>query len=662
MTAHPVSAILETGYRPEIDGLRAVAVLMVLLFHGELGFSGGYVGVDIFFVISGYLITRLVLKDLANQRFTLTDFWVRRIRRIVPASLVMTLATLVCGAFWLSPRDLEELGESAVAQQLMLSNLYFWQDTGYFEGPADLKPLLHTWSLAVEEQFYLFYPFVLLAIAARSRRWQAGCLALIAAGSLAVSVAGMFWAPSATFFLLPGRIWELLLGGLLCYLPTSAIPSSAQVRWAERLGVVCIGVSAGFYTADVPFPGLAALPPCLGAALVIAATGHPGSQVRQWLTWQPMVAIGLISYSLYLWHWPILVFCRYLFGADFTIGLRCLALAASVIVACLSWRFIETPFRKRAPSTLSQQVFIGYFATACVMIATGIILDVQDGFPHRFSAEQLRRIATFEQPKGHRVVSLHEVQSQQLPEFGDPNSDFTCLIWGDSHAMAVVPALETAFQELGIRGFQATYSGTLPLLDFHVDREWAAASTYNRAVLDVIHKQDFDLIILGGYWSRDSADPRFRSAMRTTIEQLTATGARVVVLRDVPIQGQGMSSTVSAPLRRGSDAAVSGITLAEHRLRQEAADAAIDELEGLGIIVADPALYLLDSADRCPIVMDGDCLYADEHHLSITGAQRLVPMFLEICRPFSLQTTSQPVAAQHPGQHCDTAEAPLAPR
>ena len=211
--------MIELKYRPDVDGLRAVAVMLVLLYHGGLGFSGGYVGVYVFFVISGFLITGLILKEQKAGTFSLRGFWARRIRRIIPAAATMALVTLAAGYFLLFPSDYEELGRSAVAQQLLVSNIFFWRHTGYFAGASELKPLLHTWSLAVEEQFYLGYPFLLLLLARFKRRMAFGVLVGLALASLAVAEYGVWNHPSPTFFFLPTRAWELLLGALICFLP-----------------------------------------------------------------------------------------------------------------------------------------------------------------------------------------------------------------------------------------------------------------------------------------------------------------------------------------------------------------------------------------------------------------------------------------------------------
>jgi peptidoglycan/LPS O-acetylase OafA/YrhL len=261
-------------YRAEIDGLRAVAVLSVLFFHANIGVSGGYVGVDVFFVISGYLITGLILKECDRGTFRIVEFWERRVRRIVPVLTVVVLSCLVAGWFLLLPLDFKELGQSVVAQAMLLSNVYFWRESGYFAQAAEVKPLLHTWSLAVEEQFYLIYPVALVALTRLSRKALVATIVFLCSVSLILSIYSSYRHPSANFYLLPTRAWELLMGSFLAALPTQR----ASIRWLTEClswgGLISILCAACLYGDDTRFPGIAALLPCVGTALVIWANGH----------------------------------------------------------------------------------------------------------------------------------------------------------------------------------------------------------------------------------------------------------------------------------------------------------------------------------------------------------------------------------------------------
>src|SRR5882724_53425 len=337
-------------YRPEIDGLRAVAVLSVVLYHAGFGCSGGYIGVDVFFVVSGFLITSLIWSDLEKGRFTFANFWERRARRIVPALVVVTLVTLVIGAVLLLPADLKNLGRASASQAVFTANIHYWLDSGYFAGESAEKPLLHTWSLAVEEQFYLIVPFIMwLTYRTKVLRGRAAVISILLTGfiiSLALSIYGIhdFRFPSATFYLLPTRAWELLTGAIVAFLP--ALPGLLGRRVTRELlslsGLALILYPVLFYTAETPFPGLAALPPCLGTALLILANGRIDSKaptvIGRILSIRAVVFIGLISYSLYLWHWPLLAFSRYRAYAPLTVGNRIAIVAVGFALAVLSWK------------------------------------------------------------------------------------------------------------------------------------------------------------------------------------------------------------------------------------------------------------------------------------------------------------------------------------
>ncbi len=344
-------------YRPEIDGLRAIAVLAVLFFHTKLGFPGGFIGVDVFFVISGFLITSLVIKDLEEGSFTLVRFWERRARRILPALLVAAVVTILAGGLLLLPLHFMDLGKSAVFLAAFIANFYYYLGTGYFAGPSEEKPLLHTWSLAVEEQFYFVIPILLLGLfrSPRLRRRRA-LLLVFGIGflvSLLISISWVTKHPAASFFLLPSRAWELLMGSLVALLPSNAIPSNRNFREAASyLGLGGILIPCFFYDKHVLFPGVAAIPPCLGTALIIWSNGVGKTRgdltsLGRLLSLRWVVFIGLISYSLYLWHWPLVAYTNYWSLKPTPLFWKWLIVLLSFILAVFSWKYVETPFRRR---------------------------------------------------------------------------------------------------------------------------------------------------------------------------------------------------------------------------------------------------------------------------------------------------------------------------
>jgi peptidoglycan/LPS O-acetylase OafA/YrhL len=448
--ASEVSAVREIAmlptpsYRADIDGLRAIAVLLVVIYHYGLDqVPGGFIGVDVFFVISGYLITSVVAREIAEGRFSIAAFYSRRIRRILPALTAVIVASLVVGYFVLMPGDYRSLGWQAGTAVLGISNLYFLWNTGYFDQAADLLPLLHTWSLGVEEQFYLVWPIILVAITRLSRNaFLPVILILVAiiASSFAVACFHVSEDPQAAFYLPYTRAWELALGALLVFAPR--LPAKwAQV--AAPLGLMLVAGSAIVLTSSDPFPGMNALAPCLGAALVIWPSERASITARL-LSFEPLRQIGLASYSLYLWHWPILVFYRhYNLGEMPSAPEAALLLVASVGLAFLSLRLIEAPFRRMHLPNLRTLV-VGISGTF-VMAVSGFALAAAEGVPMRlssaFRAMESREVMwTWDCP---HPTSLGELG--KVCVFGEDweTSTDRVFLWGDSHAIHFVPLLNT---------------------------------------------------------------------------------------------------------------------------------------------------------------------------------------------------------------------------
>ena len=336
-------------YRPEIDGLRALAVLPVILFHaGFEYFSGGFVGVDVFFVISGYLITTIIISEMAEGKFSIVNFYERRARRILPALFFVMAACLPFALFWLTPIHLKDFGQSILAVSTFSSNILFWWESGYFGTAAELKPLLHTWSLAVEEQYYILFPVFLMSIWRLGIKWVLIILSITFFVSLGTAQWGAYKSPSTAFFLLPTRGWELLVGALAAfYLKYNAHVKSHSINQVlSLLGFLMIIFSISTFDETTPFPSLYALTPTIGTGLLIICA-VPKTLVHKLLSLKFVVGIGLISYSAYLWHQPLLAFARHkLLGevSYFNLVVLCIF---SLLMAWFSWRFVELPFRNR---------------------------------------------------------------------------------------------------------------------------------------------------------------------------------------------------------------------------------------------------------------------------------------------------------------------------
>lgn len=338
-------------YRREIDGLRAIAVIAVILFHaGIVKFSGGFVGVDVFFVISGHLITALILTELSLGKFTFLDFYERRIRRILPPLFLVMFLCIPFAWFAFVLRDMKDFSQSLVAVTVFASNYLFWIESGYFDTAAELKPLIHTWSLAVEEQYYLIFPALLMLVRNFQKRFVLGGLGFIFLSSLALANWAAHTYQAAAFYLLPTRAWEFLIGSFTAFYLTKGDKKEFNKALGEAgglLGLMLIFYAIFFYNKTTPFPGFYALVPTLGTALVILFCNHK-TAVGKLLGNKVLVGVGLLSYSAYLWHQPLFVFAR-LHGFSHHDTLVFLMLSCiSIFLAYLSWRFVEVPFRNRA--------------------------------------------------------------------------------------------------------------------------------------------------------------------------------------------------------------------------------------------------------------------------------------------------------------------------
>jgi peptidoglycan/LPS O-acetylase OafA/YrhL len=625
------------GYRPDVDGLRALAVLAVLLFHADLGCPGGFVGVDVFFVISGFLITSLLLREIDDGTFSLVAFWERRIRRILPAMALTVLATIIGGYCIYLPKDLDALGKSVVAQGTLLSNVFFWRQAGYFGPASDTKPLLHTWSLAVEEQFYLLFPAFLMIAVRRGKRLLSITMACLALASFISSVVGSRIWPEATFYFLPTRACELLLGALLVSLRgqmSLGLMTKEVLGW---LGAGLVLYAILFYDRDTRFPGWAALAPCLGTALIILSSESEISLLGRILALKPVVFIGLISYSLYLLHWPLLVFSEYMATEPLSKTCRIAILVSSATMAILSWRYIETPFRKRRILSRGRQAFHFAWLSMTMLVTLGLLVHWSHGFPQRLSPEALR----FSKGRNDRAfrneVSLDEARAGRFAELGpgDPTQPVRILIWGDSHAMAIAPVLDELCRRFSMRGIEATHSVTPPILGYTAHASVGLGEktpAFVDSVLSFISSAHVEKVILAADWLRYPHQDSMESNLLGTVRALTARGAKVYVVKDVPKQTFNAPRIVAMTAMHHGDLDRLGLSQELHAVSDRKLRATFDQIAQIGATVLDPAPYFLNHNGLYAVVRNGRLLYWDYGHLTPEGSRLLAPLFEPLFR------------------------------
>jgi len=666
-----------TNYRPDIDGLRALAIAGVLLFHIKPSLlSGGYVGVDMFFVISGYLITSIIYKGISMEKFSLVNFYERRIRRIFPAFFTM-LFFVVSSGLLLLPDDFSALSRSAFYAIASISNILFY-DVGadYYNTDFENNPLIHTWSLGVEEQFYLALPLLLFASCKlfKSTRSLIVFLLILFAISLASSIYYVHVKPMKAFFLMPFRAWELLLGSTLAL----AKPRQLSTFLGNSTGTLGLGLvlfSMFLYTEDTAFPGFAALLPCVGGALLIFAGQNPRIWTSRLLSLKPVVALGLISYSVYLWHWPLIAFAKYLFPQS--IGITVTVLVASILIGAFSWRFIEQPFRK--PDFLQRKTIFGLWAGISVlMLVIAYTIQIHDGFPGRFKGEVVSILAYKKIPQlkaaqavgGGKKGVFRDTDFDFLatPQYGDLSAEPSVVLWGDSFAVALRPLIETLAKQKGI-GFRsfglpgvAPIEGIVPRAREPYRKEVLA---YSEGIVDHIRSNPaLKTVILFANWRLYTStskptnswtflntsktesleiheqEQRFSSQLKSTVTRLMNSGKQVIIVYPVPRPACNVPDYLarfSVSGRPLPETVKSGDYFIEEQVVLNALDAIPHHDRVLRVY---PHTLLLQN-DEVRIMHAGNPLYYDARHLSPPGAWYLKDIFEPIFEIMSLHPESK---------------------
>ena len=632
----PAARSRAPAYRPDIDGLRALAVISVILFHNGIpGFDGGYVGVDVFFVISGYLITQLLeeSRDESAPR-RLATFYVRRMRRILPALLATCLVTAIVAVALFTPDQLVNVGKFLAATPVMLSNVATWTRGDYFAPGVRQLPLSHLWSISVEEQFYLVYPLLLIAITRYRLPYRRLTLVVFASLSLALCVWASHRAPEANYVFAPTRAWELLLGGMLTIGGVPRIGNRIAAEGLAVAGLLGIAIAVHFYTSAIRYPGTAAMLPCMAsAALLATGSGPRPALVNRMLSWPPLVFVGLISYSLYLWHQPLLVFANYYYIAPLRPAATAALLVATLLVATASWRFIERPVRARILMKSTRTLLVGAGVGSAGILLAGLVLWNSDGFPQRFPPETRGLIvsmtATPELVRCVEEVSLEQVRAGRVCNYGPGDSSPKVLLWGDSHALAMMPAVKELAKAHGMHVYFVAKYNCLPLfapsnptkIDTATDRYGCA--NFNTAVLEAVTRLEPELIILDGAWAAGEAPPRVpnvAAGIEQTVSRVGHHSRSICVVFAVPMLKYAVSDALFVARRRHIPDDFLRVSradaLAQHR-DMEHDMRAVAERSGLTLVDPKDALC---PADSCLYKADDRSLYFDDSHLSVYGA------------------------------------------
>lgn len=641
-----VGPTAHAGYRPDVDGLRAIAVTAVVGFHAFPRFDpGGFVGVDIFFVISGFLISTIIAAKLEEGRFSFVDFYSRRARRIFPALIVVLLAGLAAGWFLLLPGEYQRFGKHVAGASVFISNLMLLRENGYFDISADAKPLLHLWSLGIEEQFYLLWPVLLLA-ASRARGWLAPTwLVPVVTGALAlVSFGYCLHASSPAFFSPAARWWELMVGGLLAQLirhrgTLSGLPGEV----VSALGLALVAGTLLLLDEWQPFPGWWALAPVLGTAMMMFA-GPEAWLNRIVLSNRLMVGCGLISYPLYLWHWPLLSFARIWQGSALGIGTRIAIVVSSVVLAWLTYEFIERPIRSGRTGKVSAA---GLFAFLSAIGAMGLTIYLAEGVAWRPVVAQKRApIVTQEFASDHISCADHASLPPPLAVscFSHVNKGARrkVVVWGDSHGAAWSTVLERLAARDGFELYVFSVPGCAPLVGVRMSFGHSAELNCfqletSRETLDSILALHPDVVLLAARWSlysqgwvrngellrentylttkaRGIATPEssrraLTQAIPDTVKRLQEANIAVIVLKNPPV----LPASVNNLRKSIADLQV---PIEEHRRVSRFTDDILDGLKSVDLI--DPATTLC--RPQCRVEGDGAYYYIDDNHLSVQGA------------------------------------------
>lgn len=646
--------VVTPKYRPDIDGLRAIAVGGVVLYHAFPSLvPGGFVGVDIFFVISGYLITTIIASDALAGKFSLAGFYERRFRRIIPALGAMLIATTVAACLILPPGEIVQYGQSLIAVALFGSNILFWREGGYFDNPAEDKPLLHTWSLAVEEQFYILWPLIAAALVIWGRqRLLRGFVWVAIAASLIAAEAVVRISPNQAFYLIPYRAWELGFGALLSVGGVPALRNAVQREASAWIGLALIVAPMILYSDETRFPGLAAVPPCLGTLLMIHAGSGGTTRAGAMISVKPMLFTGLVSYAFYLWHWPVLVLTHIALNRPLEPMEAAMCVAAAFGLAALSLRYVERPFRKPGRIRFGRRAVLAASATALGLFASvGAAAYATNGF-NRFASPRVQSAqAAMDSINPYRKLCHNNEGTADLGPVakctgGARRSDgYQLLLWGDSHADHLMPGLVEVARKDGLSVRQASVSGCGPLVlvERNVPPAEQACARFHRAALKEAARQPhLEGIVLSARWSTtmqglaSKAAPNASMSVRekagiaeldsdlakliAEVRREVGPGKRIILVGSTPEFDVWPATCFARVFKMNGDPANCATQAARDGQWSNLADKVLGGIaarEGLTLLL--PRKLFCDG-ERCRTALDGRILFRDDDHFTNDGS------------------------------------------
>lgn len=637
------------NYRPDIDGLRSIAVLLVVIFHFNLipGGKSGFIGVDVFFVISGFLITAILTKQMDAGTFSFSSFYIHRVRRLAPALFAVLVLAMMAGSVLLFPTELIDLSKQVLASQFYVANIYYWRTINYFGLRADHVFLLHTWSLAVEEQFYLLYPLVYFLIyrCCRSKLWVILSTGFVA--SFALNLWLVSSKPEATFYLLPTRAWELLAGSLGYYATTHF----SRPRWGNEVlgisGIALIAIGVARYSEGVAFPGAFALIPTLGAAFVLIG-GERQTATSRLLSIAPAVYIGRISYTLYLVHWPVNVFAHQYFSLEYTVPVRAAMLLFSIALSMAIFHLIEHPIRTGQLLSSGKRVVSTYGAGLAITVGLVSITVLFNGFPQRFP-EQAMRLASYVNDKTKDMPEC-EFQGKALSSrdnycrIGAKDVEPDWLVFGDSHAYAGHDAFDKWLASQGKAGLFMFRNSCPPITGVHVFGDQGLCFAFNESVAAFLEKHDsIRNVFMVSTWrqaregrlsseinlhlSKEESINLFEERFASTIDFLHRLGKRIFIWEPVPGARGSVPISMAIAHIKGRPAGIE-IPIDDYLLEFAFFFQALENQKNLIAHSFSPSATLCGSG-MCQFSYNGNPLYYDNAHVTRSSADFWAAMLRE---------------------------------